>query len=399
MAKARILFVVCPFAWGGTEKHLEEVIARLDPSSIEPVIQAFGPHQYRQALSRLGRDDVIVETADAWPTFRGFRRVFAAHGPETIVFVKGQLDLFPWQAYAAARVSGASRVVVLEHLQAERPPAGVDGLGVTALLKRAVGWRARLMFRLRLPAYLAHVTVCVSEAVRRRLVDDYGFPEARTVVVLNGIDLNYYRHSGSSRAERRLELGINPDIPLLVCIARLARPKRLDRLVQAMSALRARRSSLRCVIVGDGMLEAELREQATALELGDALLFAGHQNDVRPYLEAADVYVITSDREGFGLALAEAMAFELPCVATNIGGHDEVLADPATGILVPPESQAEFVRAVEYLLDHPADARAMGRAARKAVAERFDIERMVRELVAVFLNRSTDQGAATPAIR
>ena len=234
------------------------------------------------------------------------------------------------------------------------------------------------------------MTVCVSDAVRRRLVDEYRYPEARTATVLNGIDLSYYRHSGKSREERRKELGIDPGTELLVSVARLARPKRLDRLLESMAAIRPRRDSLKCIIVGGGQLEAELKARATALGLDGMVRFAGHQDDVRPYLEAADVYVISSDREGFGLALAEAMAFELPCVATNIGGHDEVLADPATGILVTPGNQDEFVHAVEYLLDHPVEAQAMGRAARKAVQARFDIERMVQELLAVFLGSSPD---------
>ena len=119
------------------------------------------------------------------------------------------------------------------------------------------------------------------------------------------------------------------------------------------------------------------------LDLTSSVIFVGHAQDVRPYLEVADVYVSASEREGFGLAVAEAMAYELPCVVTRIGGHDELILDGCTGLMVSPGSPQEIARAVEYLLDHKDEARAMGAAARERIEQHFKIDDTMNKIINV----------------
>src|SRR4030095_3216432 len=121
VSRERVLFVTYPFGWGGSEKHLEDLIVRADTTRLEPVILSRRPRTYAPALQQKGRGDVPVHQKTA-STFREYRRIFAALRPDVIVFVNGMLDLFPWWVYAAARLSGARRVVAIEHLQAIAPP-------------------------------------------------------------------------------------------------------------------------------------------------------------------------------------------------------------------------------------------------------------------------------------
>ena len=140
MSRARIVFAVHPFGWGGAEKHLEDLIARADPARVEPVILSFAPNQYSEALRNLGRADVAVHTTDMSLDFWGFRRAFAELAPEVIVMVNGMLGQFPWWVYAAARMSGAKRVVALEHLQAEPAPAEAErGVHSPSCVERSAG--------------------------------------------------------------------------------------------------------------------------------------------------------------------------------------------------------------------------------------------------------------------
>jgi hypothetical protein len=121
VSRERVLFVTYPFGWGGSEKHLEDLILRADTTRLEPIILALRPSTYAAALQQKGRGDVPVHQKTA-STFREYRRIFAALRPDVIVFVNGMLDLFPWWVYAAARLSGARRVVAIEHLQGVAPP-------------------------------------------------------------------------------------------------------------------------------------------------------------------------------------------------------------------------------------------------------------------------------------
>lgn len=386
MSGERVLFVTRPLEWGGAEKHLTDLIVRADPARLDPAILAFAPDLYAKVLSTMGRSDVPVREATA-ATFRQYRRIFADARPAVIVFVNGMLGLFPSRAYAAARRSGARRVIGLEHSQAGAPPPQALPQGLLGPLRGLIGWRSRYMFDIRASGYLSHATVCVSNGVRRTLIDTYGYPAGSTLTVQNGIDTQYYRRSGGSRAASRAALGLEGDDEVLVYVARLTRLKRIDILLRAVAGIRGRRPALRCVVVGGGVLESELKAQSQALGLESTVLFAGQRDDVRPYLEAADLYATPSEREGLPLSLAEAMAYELPCVATNIGGHDEILSEPGTGILVEPGRPEDLAGAIENLLDNPAAARAMGVAARRVVEDKFSIERMVEQLVSIFLKR------------
>ena len=375
----RVAFVTHCLALGGTEKHLGELILRSDDARVQPSIVCLGPDVYTPVLRAGGRGNVAVHEVrprtlwDYWRVFRWIR-------PHVVVFVNGKLGLFPWCAYAAARLAGAERVVGIEHLQGERPPEPVMGRGIAASVRRGIGWRARYMLARRLTGYLSRPTICVSDAVRRTLIEDYGYPPARTLTIHNGIDVQYHQRRSGAREAARTWLGMRHDEPVLVCVARLAPLKRVDLLLEALAIVRRSGVPCRSIIVGDGPLREALGVRADALGLSDRVRFVGHQDDVRPYLEAADAYVTSSEREGFGLALAEAMAYELPCVATDIGGHDELLADKEAGILVPPRCSEELARGILSVLDHPEHTRAMAKAARRVIHERFNIDRMVAQI-------------------
>lgn len=384
----RITFVTYSFGWGGTEKHLEQLVTRLAPARAQPTIVCFGPPVYRESLNARYSLQIPVVDYPRARSFGEFHRALRATRPDVVVFVNGKLGLFPWQAYLAARLSGARRVIAIEHLQGEPPPPPATGQSLRAAARRAAGWRTRYMLGIRACGYLATRTVCVSNAVRDRVVNEYGYPPSRTLVVVNGIDTAFFTPSGRDRRTIRAELRVNPAATLIVCVARLGRLKRIDVLLDAVAQLRRSRPDIACVVIGDGPLHADLERRAAVLGLGETVQFAGHHDDVRAYLEAGDLYLSTSDQEGFGLAVAEAMSMGLPCIVTNIGGHDEMVIHGQTGLLVPPGSPAAVAEAVEFLLDDAALRASIARAGQARVHERFALDAMVSRYDAVFSGRS-----------
>jgi len=93
--------------------------------------------------------------------------------------------------------------------------------------------------------------------------------------------------------------------------------------------------SCKCVIVGDGPLRKQLLRQMVELKLTDRIFFVSFQQKTRPYLEAANAFLLSSEREGLPLALIEAMSFRLPSVVTNVGGNAEAITDKVQGLVVP----------------------------------------------------------------
>jgi glycosyltransferase involved in cell wall biosynthesis len=120
--------------------------------------------------------------------------------------------------------------------------------------------------------------------------------------------------------------------------------------------------------------------------LAGHIFMLGYQKDVRPYLLAANAFVLTSHKEGLPFAILEAMACGLPCIVTNVGGNAEAVVHNVTGLVVTAGSPCEVAEAVSYLLAHPEVRARMSRAARLRVCEEFDIEARMAEIERVILN-------------
>lgn len=152
----------------------------------------------------------------------------------------------------------------------------------------------------------------------------------------------------------RARYRLSPSTRVLITVCRLVRRKGLEQLIQLMQRL----EDLDCVlmIVGTGPQEPELRELADRLGVGDRVRFLGWVGDEEKFsaLASADVFVSTSQHEGFGLMYLEAMSCGLPVVTYDNGGQTDFLRDGETGGLVPVNDLATFENSVRTLLDDAA---------------------------------------------
>ncbi len=226
----RVLFVTRPLEWGGSEKHLLELILRADPAEVSPTIVALAPNLFSESLQQKGRTDVPVRLAQG-STFREFRRIFAEIRPTVIVFVNGKLGLFPCRAYAAARWSGARRVVGVEHLQAGPAPPPASPRGSGGPLRTLLGWRARYMYGRRRQG------ICLTQPCASARSAPY--PDRRIFLSgrpsLHGSErrgYQYYRRSGAPRVATRAALGLPEDSEIILYVARLSPIKRIDILIR-----------------------------------------------------------------------------------------------------------------------------------------------------------------------
>ena len=390
--KTRFLFVTKAWARGGTEKHLLDLIARLDASCAECIVLCLESDLYSEFVK--DQQNVKVSKVTGEPPVRllSYWLLFRKYHPDTILFVNSWSGLFPWYAYLAARLCGAKRVLAIEHLLADSPEK-VVGAGLWNALRRLIGHHARAIWRIRLAGFLSHTTLTVSSAIRNTLIQDYGYPSAKTVTILNGVDLTHYaRSKSSSSAGKKTELGLVESDPIVLCISNLNPQKRIDVLLDAFCLVSKNHPSTRCVIVGaalsSGPLESELRRKTVELGLADKVMFTGHVGDVRPYLEVADLLILSSDKEGLPLSLGEAMAYSIPCIATDVGGNKEIVSHGQTGLLVKPGSPEQLAEAIEYLLTHPEERCRMGANSLRRVQEHFNIEDSMRRLKRVLLGET-----------
>jgi glycosyltransferase involved in cell wall biosynthesis len=186
----------------------------------------------------------------------------------------------------------------------------------------------------------------------------------------------------SSVIPNAADLGPEPPDPLpaephLLCLGRLVSAKGFDTALTALAMLAGRFPELRLTIAGDGPERPELEAQAAALGLDGRVTFAGwvDPDRVPELLRAAGVVVMPSRREGLPVAAVEAAAMARPIVASRVGGLPELIEHECSGLLVEPEDPRGVADAVAYLLEHPAEAARLGRAARARVRETLSLDR------------------------
>ncbi len=231
----------------------------------------------------------------------------------------------------------------------------------------------------------ASVIIAISAQIEAALTDKLG-GKVRVLRIPNGLDLERWRVAPAPRAELRQRLHL-PEGIIVTYTGRLSRAKGLPNLLQAWQRIATRHPQAHLVLVGSGErspdnCEQELREFVDAWNLRERVTFAGHADDVSAYLHASDLFVQSSDSEGFGLALAEAMAAGLPCVTTAVGVAPEIV-DDRTGWLIPPQNRKALEQALESALQQRDRWPAMSAAAREQVRA-FEMEEVARRYQTVF---------------
>lgn len=248
-------------------------------------------------------------------------------------------------------------------------PKRGGGLGIL-LRRRPLTGRPRLFWMKK----RADAFVAISREVKNCLFD-LGFPPEKIVYIPNGVDTTRFSPlPASDKAACRHELNLS-DGPIFTYAGRLAAVKQLDVLLRAFAGLAPKLpSSAQLLIVGDGQERRQLEDMAAELRIRQRVKFVGSVLNVKAYLQASDVFVLPSRNEGLPVALLEAMACNLPCVASATGGVLDVIRPEANGLTVPPGDVHALQNALETLWSHPSTADQLGRQARLDVCRGYSME-------------------------
>ena len=239
-------------------------------------------------------------------------------------------------------------------------------------------------------------------AISGDIADEFrfaGYDVERTIRIPNGVDLARFQPVSRDDAyQLRVQLGLPRKGFLFVFSGRLHRHKGLTTLLDAWRHLMAAEKSGHLVLVGENSpnlgVESELRQFVGQHLLRDSVTFAGRQADVLPWLQAADAFILPSQREGLSIAMLEAMATGLPVVGTRTSGTAELISPARNGYLIDIGDAAAMTRAMVKLLRHPREAREMGRVSRSIVEKEFGLDVAADRHLALF---ESLRSAAEPA--
>jgi glycosyltransferase involved in cell wall biosynthesis len=238
---------------------------------------------------------------------------------------------------------------------------------------------------------VANRVVCVSETVHQSHAHRIPWMASRFVTIPNGISA---APAVRPREVVRADLGLGQDDRVALTAGGLTRPKAQHVLVQAFAQVVAKLPSARLLLAGEGPMRPTLEQLIREHGLGGNVRLLGSREDVPELLEAVDVFVLSSVREGLSMTLLEAMRAGRASVATGVGGNSEAIAVGETGLLVPPQDPQALAGALTTLLADREKARAWGVAARERWSRLFTAERMTRDTERIYWN---ELGRAAPA--
>ena len=179
-------------------------------------------------------------------------------------------------------------------------------------------------------------------------------------------------------------------------VAQLSPWKGQDTAIEALQLLREQDVDAHLLLIGSAKFVASstrfdneayvagLKRLVADAGLEDRVSWLGERDDVPELVRALDVLLLPSEEEPFGRALLEAMALEVPVVATSVGGPPELVRDGIEGHLAPPGEPEAWAQAVRRVVAGPEQGRAMGRAGRVRIAEGFDVEHHVESVLALY---------------
>ncbi|CAD7770903.1 N-acetyl-alpha-D-glucosaminyl L-malate synthase [Candidatus Methanoperedenaceae archaeon GB50] len=241
------------------------------------------------------------------------------------------------------------------------------------------------LLRRRFYAYFVDKFVAVSDYIKNNIVNESLTEKDKNKVVLiyNGVDVDRFSPSKDKTKLKREFLGIKDTTNVVTFIGQLIYEKGADLLFDCAVSILREGLDVLFLFIGDGVLHNELKHKAKSLSKN--IRFLGVRNDVDKLLKISDLLVLPSRwGEAFGLAIAEAMACEIPVIATKVGAIPELVNDE-TGILVPVEDVFSLKNSITFLLSHPEKRKLLGQVSRERVLRLFNIEKMVKKTISLYL--------------
>lgn len=224
-------------------------------------------------------------------------------------------------------------------------------------------------------------TTVISYGLRQELISGKFRPDDKIEVIHPGYDLlekyKFYKPSFDKLKKGK---------PLIGIIGGLRREKGQCRFIAAMPFILQELPEARFIIVGKGWEEQRLKKQARKLNLDSRVNFTGWVEDIFPFLETIDIFVVPSEREGFGMVILEAFMLSKPVVASNIEGIKDIIDDGKNGLLVDTANPRLFANKILYLCNNPEKAILLGKNGYEKVTTQFTIEREMAKMRQLYLN-------------
>jgi glycosyltransferase involved in cell wall biosynthesis len=385
----RVLFVVKAREFGGLEIILLDWLAQVDYTKTSIAVCSYGTDALRTRLAALGPgvESVTLDIADDAPFWRelpGWIRLLSSLHPSKVIFLEGLVGDFSASPVLAAwlctRFSHSGCVYIYESNWGKAvPPKGGKRKLHYGFLPGIGLYRRKEMFKQKWRVRLTRRIFTMSQGIKNNLAMHFGCAPEHISVLHHGVNTARYSPCAKDRLAFRQANGIPEDAVVLVSHGRLVRRKRIERLLQAFELLYAEHPNVWLVVTAYGPLSQEMEKAVASSPARSRVKLVGFQEDPTKILKASDIYVLSSNDEGFGIALVEALSTGLVCVATKGPGPTDILEGGESGFLVEESVEGVAAGLRQALALTPQQRTQMSERARKTVQTCFEIGTVIRQ--------------------
>lgn len=363
--------------FAGTEKHLLELESALRARGVKAWVVCPEGSPLGEEVRRRGGTHVKL-AAKGWRAVGAVLRVrsWLAHGRIAVVHTHNGWTTL-WAVWARGLAFRGAHVASQHFIK----PAHAGRRG-------AIGWLAGKMHRW--VARSVDQWIAVSRAVRDGMLARGEALGECIRVVHHGLDA--HRLGPVVPREALPAPSILEEGAVLLCVARLSPEKDHRVLFRACALLKAEGERFTLWLVGDGELRGTLEREVIELGLGEYVRFWGYQAHPSAWTQHADIVVLASPAEPFGLVVLEAMAWAKPVVVARAGGPMEVVEEGHTGLLFEPGDARDLALKIRALLACAKARRLMGEAGRRTWLERFEASGMGEQTCAIYRAALGDRG-------
>lgn len=360
--KTKILYVITKSNWGGAQKYVFDLSTNLPNNKFRPIVALGGNGTLVEKLKSKNIDVIRIANLDR--DINIFKEIFVLFDLIRL-FKKEQPDVVHLNSSKigglgslAARLSGVPKIIFTAH-------------GFAFNEDRSKIAKLILFFLNYITILWCHKTIVINKKEYSQ-VKHLPFIAKKLELIYIGI-----------AQTKMIQIVKNPDSPLVIgTISELTKNKGLEFAIEAIARLKNKNITL--TIIGEGTERPGLEKLITKRGITDKVQLLGFKENAISYLSLFDIFTLTSTKEGMPYSILEAGLAELPVVASNVGGIEEMIEDGKSGILVEPKNVEQIIEAISSLIDDAIKRKLFGSNLKKAVLEKFSIKNMIEKTKKVY---------------
>ena len=225
--------------------------------------------------------------------------------------------------------------------------------------------------------------IAVAEVIRKQLIDENNIPWNKIIAIHSSMDTEKFKDEFDG-GKIRNEFEISPDTVVLGMIGRLREHKDYPNMFAALNIIVKKFKNVKLLIVGDGILESQLKSMVQRMELSNYVIFAGKRESIPQILSGIDIFVLSSSVEGSPAVIKEALVMEKPVVSTNVGGIPEIIQNGVTSILVPPHNPEALANGILDVINNRNKFLEMAKRGKEVIINQFSETKLAEQTAEVY---------------